>query len=228
MAYVDFFSHPLENSIPSLRLPGALTETGDRAEDFAVFYDSRLQRIRERLADPAIPRPRVFFHVHAVPTGCCATVGGGVFADFIETAGGRNIGAEAVEAVLGNVSLEFLIAADPDFHIATGGRHMAARGGLVLGTGIAPEEARASFDVLVGGAGPRLAAGGGEPPGRRGLASLQRHPRPYRADRASGEDLPPRAFRRYRPAGDAGRDRPPLPAGPCARNLVDRGRALSR
>ena len=153
VAYVDFFSHPLENSIPSLRLLGALTGTEARAEDFAAFYDARLQRIRDRLADPAIPRPRVFFHVHAAPTGCCSTVGGGVFADFIETAGGTNIGAEAVDAVLGNVSLEFLIAADPDFYIATGGRHMAARGGLVLGTGIGTEEAQASFDALVAAPG---------------------------------------------------------------------------
>ncbi len=156
VVYVDFFSHPLENSIPSLRILGTLTGTGDRAEDFAAFYDSRLQRIRDRLADPSIPRPRVFFHAHAAPGDCCATVGGGVFADFIQTAGGRNIGAEVVDAVLGKVSLEFVIAADPDFYIATGGRHMAARGGLVLGTGIGREEAQASFDALV--AEPGLAS----------------------------------------------------------------------
>ncbi len=153
VAYVDFFSHPLENSIPSLRILGALTGAEARAEEFAAFYDSRLLRIRDRLADPSINRPRVFFHVHAAPYDCCATVGGGVFADFIETAGGRNIGAEVVDAVLGNVSLEFVISADPDFYIATGGRHMAARGGLVLGTGIGPEKARASFDKLIAAPG---------------------------------------------------------------------------
>lgn len=153
VVYVDFFSHPLENSIPSLRVLGALTGADARAEEFAAFYDSRLNRIRERLADPAIVRPGVFFHVHAAPQGCCSTVGQGVFSEFIQTAGGRNVAAETVRGVLGNVSLEFLIGSDPDFYVATGGAHMAARGGLVLGTGVDEDAARASFDALIAAPG---------------------------------------------------------------------------
>lgn len=153
VAYVDFFSHPQENSIPSLRILGALTGAEARAENFAAFYNAHLARIRDRLADPAIPRPRVFFHVHAAGQGCCSTVGSGVFNDFIETAGGRNIGAEVVQGVLGNVSLEFLIGADPDYYIATGGTHMAARGGLVLGSGVDAATARQTFDTLLAAPG---------------------------------------------------------------------------
>lgn len=153
VAYVDFFSQPLENSIPSLRILGALTGGEAKAEEFAAFYESRLSRIRERLADPSVTHPSVFFHVHAAPQGCCSTVGQGVFAQFIETAGGRNIGAEAVQGVLGNVSLEFLIGSDPDFYIATGGAHMAARGGLVLGTGVPEDAARDSFATLIAAPG---------------------------------------------------------------------------
>lgn len=153
VAYVDFFSHPQENSIPSLRILGKLTGAEAKAEEFAEFYDSRLDRIRTRLADPAIPRPRVFFHVHAAPTGCCSTVGSGVFRDFVETAGGRNIGSEVVQGVLGNVSLEYLIGADPDVYIATGGTHMAARGGLVLGSDVDAATAQTSFDRLIGAPG---------------------------------------------------------------------------
>ncbi len=149
VVYVDFFSHPQENSIPSLRILGTLTGAEERAEDFAAFYQTRLDRIRERLADPAIARPRVFFHVHAAPQGCCSTVGSGVFNDFVETAGGVNIGAGVVQGVLGNVSLEYLIGADPDVYIATGGTHMAARGGLVLGSGVDPATARASLAALL-------------------------------------------------------------------------------
>ena len=153
VAYVDFFSHPQENSIPSLHIIGTLTGAEARAEEFAEFYESRLARIRDRLADPAIQRPRVFFHVHAAPQGCCSTVGSGVFRDFIETAGGNNIGSEVVNGVLGNVSLEFLIGSDPDIYIATGGSHMAARGGLVLGSGIDKADAQASFDRLIAAPG---------------------------------------------------------------------------
>ena len=153
VAYVDFFAHPQENSIPSLRLLGTLTDGSARAEEFAAFYETRLARIRDRLADPAIRRPGVFFHVHAAPSNCCSTVGSGVFRDFIETAGGNNIGSEVVQGVLGNVSLEFLIGADPDFYVATGGAHMAARGGLVLGSDVSEADARSSFDALIGATG---------------------------------------------------------------------------
>lgn len=156
VAYVDFFSHPQENSIRSLHILGKLTGAEMRAEEFAQFYEARLNRIRSRLADPAIPRPRVFVHVHAAPTGCCATVGDGVFHDFVATAGGLNIGADTVGTVQGNVSLEYLIGADPDIYIATGGTHMAQRGGLVLGSGVDADRARASFDALV--AAPGLSA----------------------------------------------------------------------
>ena len=153
VVYVDFFSHPQENSIPSLKILGQLTGAETRAGEFAEFYETRLNRIRERLADPGIERPSVFFHVHAAPVNCCSTVGGGVFSDFIATAGGRNIGADAVPGVLGNVSLEFLIGADPDFYIATGGTHMAARGGLVLGSGVDRAEAEAGFARLIAAPG---------------------------------------------------------------------------
>lgn len=153
VAYVDFFSHPLENSMPSLRFLGTMTGAEARAEEFATFYESRLNRIRDRLADPAIARPRVFVHVHAAPTGCCSTVGPGVFHDFVTTAGGQNIGTETVKGVLGTVSLEYLIGADPDVYVATGGTHMASRGGLVLGSGVDAQTAQDSFDSLIGAPG---------------------------------------------------------------------------
>ncbi|QRZ13294.1 ABC transporter substrate-binding protein [Paracoccus methylovorus] len=153
VAYVDFFSHPQENSIPSLQILGKLIGAEERAEEFADFYEARLARIRDRLAAPDITRPRVFFHVHAAPQSCCSTVGTGVFHDFITTAGGQNIGNDTVKGVLGNVSLEYLIGADPDVYIATGGTHMAVRGGLVLGSGVDADTAQASFDKLISAPG---------------------------------------------------------------------------
>lgn len=153
VVHVDFFSHPQENSIPSLRILAALIGAEDRAEEFAQFYEVRLDRIRDRLADGAIRRPTVFFHTHATAQGCCATVGEGVFHDFVTTAGGENLGAAVVPGVLGTVSLEYLIGADPDFYVATGGTHMAGRGGVVLGPGVVGDQARQSFDALIGASG---------------------------------------------------------------------------
>lgn len=153
VAYVDFFSKPLENTLPSLRLIAALTGGEARAEEFATFYESHLKLVRDRLASARPGAPRVFVHVHAAPMNCCATVGPGVFDDFITEAGGYNIGRDSVPGVMGNVGLENLLAADPDFYLATGGAHMAARGGLVLGPETGPEAAQASFAALIAAPG---------------------------------------------------------------------------
>lgn len=149
VVYVDFFSHPQANSVPSLKILGALTGAEDRAAEFADFYETRLNRIRETLKQAEPEQPSVFVHVHAAPQNCCATIGNGVFHDFVTTAGGKNLGADVVQGVLGNVSLEYLIGANPDFYIATGGTHMAARGGLVLGSEVPEEDARNSFHRLI-------------------------------------------------------------------------------
>lgn len=149
VVYVDFFSHPQANSVPSLHILGQLTGAEARAKEFSEFYETRLNRIKERLEEADPERPSVFFHVHAAPVNCCSTIGNGVFHDFITTAGGNNLGEEVVQGVLGNVSLEFLIGADPDFYIATGGTHMAARGGLVLGSDVSKQDAQDSFHNLI-------------------------------------------------------------------------------
>ena len=151
VVYVDFFAHPLENSLPSLRILGALTGAEDRAEDFAGFYSDHMARITDRLADPAIPRPRVFIQTHATAQ-CCMTVGQGIFDGFVTTAGGENVAAEVVQGVQGTVSLEYLIGADPDFYLATGGTHLWGRG-LVLGPGVDAQTAQASFADLLSASG---------------------------------------------------------------------------
>ncbi|WP_353473924.1 ABC transporter substrate-binding protein [Salipiger sp. H15] len=149
VAFVDFFTAPLENTLPSLRLIGALTGAEDRAEEFADFYESHLNAVRATLKATQPAPPRVFIHVHAAPNGCCATVGPGVFDEFVAAAGGYNIGRDSVPGVMGNVGLENLLAADPDVYLATGGAHMAARGGLVLGAGIDAGNAAESFAALI-------------------------------------------------------------------------------
>ncbi|WP_226626654.1 ABC transporter substrate-binding protein [Alloyangia pacifica] len=149
VAFVDFFTAPLENTLPSLKLIGELTGAEDKAGEFAEFYNDHLDAVRNSLKAAQPAPPRVFIHVHAAPTNCCATVGPGVFDEFVEAAGGYNIGRDSVPGVMGNVGLENLLASDPDVYLATGGAHMKARGGLVLGAGIDTETAEQSFADLL-------------------------------------------------------------------------------
>lgn len=143
----DFYLHPLTDTVPSLRLLGRLIGREAQAEAFIRFYESRLQRITQRLAGAS--RPSVFIHAHAGGTDCCMSSGKGTFDDFITAAGGRNIAAAILPGASGQVSLEQLIAADPDVYVATGGVHLAKSGGLVLGLGVPPDRATASFAALL-------------------------------------------------------------------------------
>ena len=146
---VDFFSHPLENALPSLRILGRAIGAEGRAEAFAAFYETHLRRITSRLVSGDRRRPGVFMHGHAGGMPCCPTPGHGVFNEMIELTKGRNVALDQVAGLFGNVSLEQLIADDPEIYIATGGAHLAARGGLVLGPGVTKQQADASFAKLL-------------------------------------------------------------------------------
>lgn len=146
---IDFFSHPLENSLPSLRMLGEAIGESDRADAFISFYEERLDRIRERLDVPDLKRPTVFMHVHAGGMPCCPSPGHGVFNDMIDIAGGYNTALDHVSGLYGDVSLEQLMVDNPDFYIATGGAYLADRGGLVLGPGIGLDQAENSFANLL-------------------------------------------------------------------------------
>jgi len=81
-------------------------------------------------------RPRVFLEPHAARTEeCCPSPGKGNIGNYIEFVGGRNIGAAAIGSVTGVLSLEYVIEADPDVYIATGGPHMEGTNGLLIGPG---------------------------------------------------------------------------------------------
>lgn len=146
---VDFFLHPLENSLPSLRMLGQATGAEDRAKAFTSFYETHLNSVRDRLAATKPRPPRVFMHVHAGGMPCCPTPGHGVFNDMIALVGGKNVALDHVPGPYGDVSLEQLMVDDPDIYVATGGSHLAARGGLVLGPGVTREAAAASFGKLL-------------------------------------------------------------------------------
>lgn len=151
--FVDFFSHPIENTEPSMAILGQLFAAEQKATELIEFYNAHLDVIRDRIAQANPERPRVFIQVHATPQRCCASVGSGVFHDFIQAAGGYNLGQDNVPGIMGNIGLENLIALDPDFFLATGGVHLRDRGGLVIGAGVSQDETDRSFAQLLSAPG---------------------------------------------------------------------------
>ncbi|CAM5761277.1 hypothetical protein LMIY3S_00085 [Labrys miyagiensis] len=148
----DFYARPLRDTLPSLRLLGQVLGMQDRVEAFAAFYQSCLDRVRER-CEAITTRPRVFMHAHAGGTDCCFTPGKGTFTDYIAAAGGINIAADLLPGLSGQLSVEQVLSMEPDIYIATGGSYQAARGGLVLGADVSDTQARQSLERVLSARG---------------------------------------------------------------------------
>ncbi|MGV6871844.1 ABC transporter substrate-binding protein [Pseudochelatococcus sp. B33] len=141
--YVDFRVAPVKNTPASIRLLGEALGRSQEAEEFASFYAEHLHRIVSRtsgLADS--DRPAVFLELlaGAWPTPGHTTGKGGL-GEFLDVVGGRNVAAGTVPGAIGDVSVEFILSANPDLYIATGNREP----GLVLGNGVDEASAEASF-----------------------------------------------------------------------------------
>lgn len=145
----DFFMAPLRDTEASLLLLGRAIGREEQARAYNAFYRERMDRIASRLGAPDLKRPRVFMHVHAGGPSCCYSPGKGVFNDFILAAGGHNIGADVLPGATGELSLEYVASARPDLYVGTGGTYQARSGGLVVGSGVAPEEARRSLEATL-------------------------------------------------------------------------------
>lgn len=135
-------------------LLGEVLGAQEKAARFNAVHKAGIDRIRDRVRDIA-DRPLVLVEAHAGSRDCCWSPGADT--DYIEFVGGRNLGASLAGIEAGRLSLEFIIASDPAVAIGTGGVHMRAEGGLVLGEGVTDREAaqslrnimqRPGFDML--------------------------------------------------------------------------------
>lgn len=151
VVFVDFSSHPLANTVPSLRLMGQVLGRQARAEEYIRFYEEHVGRVRERVARaaarPGFQRPSVFIDMLAGLQECCGSPGRGNFGEMVELAGGDNIGAGRIPGPVGKLNPEYILARDPQVYVATG-VFAAGQGGVALGYQATPDEARASLRAV--------------------------------------------------------------------------------
>ncbi len=161
-----------------MRLLGRVLERDEQAEAFAQFYEAHLALIRERVAAPARARPdRADGRLPERP-GLLLRLRVGGLGEFIGLTGSRNIAADLPRQG-GIVSIEYLVAANPEAYIATaspGGTYSA----FSIGPGVPAEEARQTLRNATG-ADPRRSCRHPERPCLRPVELLQRraaeHPR---------------------------------------------------
>ena len=123
VVFVDFRQNLTENTIPSMLLLGRLLGAEKRAAEFIDFYVAQMRRVTNVVQSlPNDDKPLVFMENAAgwQPDFCCNTFGSFNYGRFIELAGGVNFGSTLASGYSTEVSLEGLIAADPDVLLSTG------------------------------------------------------------------------------------------------------------
>lgn len=147
-AVIDFFADPLRDSEQSIAVLGAVIGRAEQAAAFNAFHRAKLDAVRARLTGVA-DRPSILVHAHAGGTPCCNSAGTGNFDGMIRLAGGHNIAQGVLPGPFGQLSLEFVMEKDPAVYAATGGPFGGPRGGITLGAGTPPEEARRSLAAVI-------------------------------------------------------------------------------
>jgi hypothetical protein len=118
----DFRQHPMTNTTTSITALGELFGKTEEAKNFNKDWQETVDRITERtkkLSDKE--RPKTFLWRAAGFVDCCATVNKANLGEFVNAAGGNNIGDHILDTEMGEVTAEKVIAENPDVIIATGG-----------------------------------------------------------------------------------------------------------
>ncbi|MBP0443376.1 ABC transporter substrate-binding protein [Roseomonas sp. SSH11] len=158
VVYVDVFRNPGENTLPTIRLLGALLGQEDRAEAYARFYEERRDRLVRRVAESGRPGPRVLLTAFPGRWPCCWAAGGeGGSGEFLTLLGARNLAAGLTAAPQGgNLAVEQVLVSRPEVFVGTGIHVPGDPTGIQLGAGASPEMARASLEAVL--RAPELAA----------------------------------------------------------------------
>lgn len=144
----------MKNPTDGLEKMAILIGNEARGKELADFIHTHLNRVLDRVAklkQDKVAQPKVLMEPHAGSGPCCMSVGSGVLmGDLVLLAGGQLLGSEIVEGLSAQLAAEYVIASDPDIYIGTGGRHIEARGGLLLGPGVEPAASVASLKRVTG------------------------------------------------------------------------------
>lgn len=149
--FLDFVSDPLNNTDRSLGILGkAIGHEEEATRVIAVRTQHRAAIAQRVTAMAGSTKPSIFMETHAsTQEQCCNSPGGAGIGKFIDFVGSRNIGDILKNRPFGQLSLEFIIAANPETYVATGGAYMKNRGGLLIGPDFDAAQTQASLDELL-------------------------------------------------------------------------------
>ncbi len=145
IVFIDFRLHPIQNTVPSIRILGKLMGKEKEAEAYIRYYESRIQDIQSKIAQNKNQRKPVVY-MEMIRGKLSGSPGKGNLGEYITWLGGKNLG-DVLPGELGELNAEYVISQQPDVYIATG---IATPGeaGFVIGHGIGRETAMKSLEAL--------------------------------------------------------------------------------
>ncbi len=149
VVFTDFFINPFDHTVPSMRILGRVIGRDKQAEDYVAFYEAHMKRVADRVAALKTTRPSILVETHAVPSDCCHSLGAANIGRFIAFAGGDSISAEVSKGPSAQLGLEYIIARNPEIYVGTGGAHLKATGGLLIGPGFDAKTVQDSLAAVV-------------------------------------------------------------------------------
>jgi len=152
--FVDDAEHPVPDATRSLTLLGRVLDREKEAAAYVAFYQAHLDHLQQVIAAQPKPHPTVFVEAlagRADAGGCCFTHGDFGWGLLVQAVGGRNLGSQLLKTPSGDISVEALIAAQPDVFVMTG----RGPGGAMLdfGYGAEAQAIGRTFAALEGRAG---------------------------------------------------------------------------
>ncbi len=112
--FVDYWENPLENTMPSTLLLGALLGKEKRAQEIVDFYQKRVNEVVSRLQKIDKPKPNVYVENGSQgPSENGWTCGNYAWGVMVVKAGGINI-AEGIIKRWGPIAPEYLLKTNPD------------------------------------------------------------------------------------------------------------------
>lgn len=115
----DFRQHPLQNTTKSMTVFGQVFGQQQRAEEFNKEWTKSVDAVKEKVAKA--DKKETLVWRAAGFTDCCSTVNNSNIGEFVNVAGGENLGDKIIDTESGNITPEKMIQEQPENILVTGG-----------------------------------------------------------------------------------------------------------
>lgn len=152
---IDYFVEPVKNTVPSVRIMGQLFDREKQAENFILFYESKVSAVTDRLKEKKPEATKALLWRAPGYFDCCQTFKNSNLSKIVSAAGGANIGDELLDSEQGTLSPEAVAKANPQVILATGANWSpettpVKEGGFVpLGYETTPDKAAAAWKQVI-------------------------------------------------------------------------------